>query len=660
MRSNFPMDFFEHQERARKKSGVLLLYFLIAVALIVVAVYLVCVLFLYWGKIRDAENMSLAIRWWYPELFAGVGVGTLGLVLIGSLFKTLALRSGGEAVAGMLGGLPIDPETREPDQRKILNVVEEMSIASGVPRPPIFLLDDEGGINAFAAGYSPSDAVIGVTRGCIEQLNRDELQGVVAHEFSHILNGDMRINIRLVGLLHGILLIAMIGEVLMRSSIHSGRRSSRRSGDRDGGGAIMILLLGLALMIIGYVGVFFGKLIKSAVSRQREYLADASAVQFTRNPAGIAGALKKIGGFVKGSRIKNAHAEEASHFFFGDGVRHVYFNALATHPPIGERIRRIDPSFELPAKPKEEEEEVWVTEFDRKRTEQVTSQMSAQQWEGCVALAPAAFVAQTGAPSPKHLDYAHRVRESLPSELVEGARDAFGARAIVYGLLLDADKEFRQSQLNYLAENAEAGVMRDLRRIGPEIRNLGVEFRLPLIDLCLPGLKGLSENQYKNFRENVRNLVHADRRLSLFEFALGRILMRHLDPHFFGLKRNVVRYKRFEPVKGDVAKVLSTLAHLSSRDPEGSEAAYRTAIAGLDLKSPAPAMAPQSDCSLSALSKSLENLVKVAPRLKKKILEACAEIILADREVEVKEAELLRVVADSLDCPVPPLIPVNS
>jgi Zn-dependent protease with chaperone function len=178
------MNFFEHQERARKKTGVLLLYFALAVVAITLAVYVVFVFFLYSQELRDPETMTLAIRLWYPELFAGVSVGTLGLVLIGSAFKTLSLRSGGAAVAGMLGGLPIDPNTRDADQRKILNIVEEMSIASGVPRPPVFLMEEEGGINAFAAGYSPSDAVIGVTKGCIEQLNRDELQGVVAHEFS--------------------------------------------------------------------------------------------------------------------------------------------------------------------------------------------------------------------------------------------------------------------------------------------------------------------------------------------------------------------------------------------------------------------------------------------------------------------------------------------
>jgi Zn-dependent protease with chaperone function len=331
------MDFFEHQERARKKSGVLLLYFLIAVTLIVLAVYVVFVLFLYGQRIRDPENMSLAVRWWYPELFAGVSVGTLGLVLLGSAFKTLSLRSGGDAVAGMLGGLPIDPNTRDADQRKILNIVEEMSIASGVPRPPVFLMEEEGGINAFAAGYNPSDAVIGVTKGCIQELNRDELQGVVAHEFSHILNGDMRINIRLVGLLHGILLIATIGEILMRSSFHSGSR--RRRSDKEGGGAIMILLLGLALLAIGYVGVFFGKLIKSAVSRQREYLADASGALLTRNPEGLARALEKISADPEPLESAN---KATAHLYINNPLReHGSWlnNLFSTHPPIEERVR---------------------------------------------------------------------------------------------------------------------------------------------------------------------------------------------------------------------------------------------------------------------------------------------------------------------------------
>src|SRR5690606_28971990 len=248
-------------------------------------------------------------------------------------------RQGGSVVAGLLGGLPVNPATDDPDERRLVNVVEEMAIASGVPVPAIYVLPGEESINAFAAGYGVHDAAVAVTRGALKHLTRDELQGVIAHEFSHILNGDMRLNIRLIGLLHGLLLLALIGRVLLRSG---GRSRGRR---KEKGGSVQVALIGLGLVLLGYIGVFFGKLIKAAASRQREYLADAAAVQFTRNPEGIAGALKKIGALGAGSRIVHPRAEELSHLYFASGLRSSFAGLFATHPPLVERIRRIDPSF---------------------------------------------------------------------------------------------------------------------------------------------------------------------------------------------------------------------------------------------------------------------------------------------------------------------------
>ncbi|HOB34044.1 MAG TPA: M48 family metallopeptidase, partial [Verrucomicrobiota bacterium] len=336
------MDFFEQQDKARRNTRWLAIYFAAGVAFLVLAIYAAVLVIYSWAIApgTEVEGVRAAPALWNPRLFTGVAIGTLSVVFLGSLFKTMELSRGGSAVATMLGGRLVSPNTEDPDERRLLNVVEEMALASGVPVPQVYVLDNERGINAFAAGHSTSDAAIGVTRGCVQLLNRDELQGVIAHEFSHILNGDMRLNLRLMGLIFGILCIAVIGRILLRTGSRTYRLGARNRGGNP------LPLLGLALLLIGYVGVFFGRLIQAAVSRQREFLADASAVQFTRNPGGIAGALKKIGGLVYGSRLESAHAEEASHMFFGNGLSNAWFSLMATHPPLVERIRAIDPAFD--------------------------------------------------------------------------------------------------------------------------------------------------------------------------------------------------------------------------------------------------------------------------------------------------------------------------
>ena len=346
------MDFFENQDKARRHTKRLIAYFLMAVALIVVAVYLVCALIFFRGRVAGGDFGAL----WDPQVFLAAATGTIAVICFGSLYKINELREGGGAVARMLGGRLMSPATTDPDEKKLRNVIEEMSLASGVPVPEIYVLDEEEAINAFAAGHSTSDAAVTVTRGAMELLNRDELQGVIGHEFSHILNGDMRLNLRLIGLINGILCLAIIGRILVQSGSSRSSRSDKKGNP--------LPLLGIALLIIGGIGVFFGKLIKSAVSRQREFLADASAVQFTRNPLGLAGALKKIGGLSGGSKLDAPAAEEASHLFFANGLRESWFNIFATHPPLEERIRLLDPTFDgkfpvvsLPERPPQIEEE---------------------------------------------------------------------------------------------------------------------------------------------------------------------------------------------------------------------------------------------------------------------------------------------------------------
>ena len=334
------MDFFERQEQAHRSTKLLVVYFITGVVLLIAVIYLaVVVLFAGIGSrhrhrsYQEGYGKQSELALWNPQLLFGVAVGTLAVIGIGSAFKTMELSRGGSSVATMLGGRLVNSNSTDPDERKLLNVVEEMALASGVPVPPVYVLETENGVNAFAAGHSTSDAVVAVTRGCMKLLSRDELQGVIGHEFSHILNGDMRLNLRLTGIIFGIISLAVIGRILFYT----------RGGSRNNRNALP--LLGLVLLFVGWIGVFFGRLIQAAVSRQREFLADASSVQFTRNPGGITGALKKIGGLSYGSKLKNAHAGEAAHMFFGNGMAEPFFGLLATHPPLTERIRAFEPGF---------------------------------------------------------------------------------------------------------------------------------------------------------------------------------------------------------------------------------------------------------------------------------------------------------------------------
>ncbi len=640
------MDFFESQDVARRKTGRLVILFILAVIAIIAAVHVLVGLL--WGYVgRDPETHGLQWSHLLDWQLLGIVAGSTILVVGGgSLFKIAQLHGGGRVVAETLGGRLVHASTNDPDARKALNVVDEMAIASGIPVPPVYLLEHEKGINAFAAGFAPGDAVIGVTRGCIEQLSRDELQGVIAHEFSHILNGDMRLNIRLIGVLHGILVIGIIGYFMFRSSFYSGHRRSRSSKD---GSPVPLLALGAGLAIIGYVGTFFGNLIKAAVSRQREFLADASAVQFTRNPHGIAGALKRIGGFTSGSKLESPGAPEASHMFFARGVASALGSLSATHPPLPERIRRIEPN--------------WDGGFTKGDRRERKARAPAAQAAGFAAAPP--YVARAAEPAPAvsqigqlteaHVDYAGQLIRSLPAAVTAAAREPYGARAVVYALLIDKEPEPRRAQLARLAEYSDQGVSAETERLLPLVEQLGSEVRLPLVDLLIPTLRELSPAQYDIFKRNVDELAKADKRVDLFEWTLGRILLHHLDPHFVRTAPPRVQYYALSRLQRECEVLLSTLAYSGHKDHDQARSAFELAAPRLGL--PKLGMTPVNQCGLKELDSALDALALVAPRLKKQLVESCAACVGADREVTVKEAELLRGICDALACPMPPLLP---
>ncbi len=675
------MDFFESQDVARRNTGRLIVYFVLAVLLMNVALYAVVVSVLSTAKSNGGE-----IDWFQLDIFAIVTVINGVIIAIGSGLKSLELRAGGSAVAEMLGGRRIQPNTTDPSERQLVNVVEEMAIASGTPVPPVYLLDQEEGINAFAAGFTPGDAVIGMNRGTTECLTRDELQGVVAHEFSHILNGDMRLNLRLVGILHGIQLLSLIGYFVFRSMGSSSRRSSRSDSKGGDGGQAAIMIIGLAAYIIGYIGLFFGRLIKSAVSRQREYLADASAVQFTRYPDGIGGALKKIGGIVKGSRLDTPAAEVASHMFFANAMRFRANGPFATHPPLAERISRIDPQFDgkFPrvARLTDARAEPVVAEAvkhpsagrppmppiplpipglgDRAAGVQPGPEQAAgvPLAAGHGALSAAVVLASIGQPTTEHVDRASHLMQSVPTFIMESARDPYSARAIVFATLLEkpareGEDDIRAAQLTMIRKAAGEEMAFVTEQLNADLGQLDPATRLPLIQIVQGTLHDLAPAQYHDFRKMVQALIAADRRVSLLEFVMQRLILLRLDRHFQNRKPPRVAYHSTGAVKGEAITLLSMLAHAGHTDEDLSRKAFDEAMNVFLKGAVSESILPPQECRVPQLHEALDKFERATPAVKQLLLQAAAASIATDGEISIAEAELMRAIADSLDCPIP-------
>lgn len=647
------MDFFERQEIARRNTRWLIVYFILAVLGTVLAVHFAITLALSFEQSdsRHAADYSLL---WNPQIFLSVFLGTLAVVTIGSTYKIAQLASGGSAVADMLGGRPIRANTTDPNERKLLNVVEEMAIASGTPMPLTYVLPQEGTINAFAAGHSTNDMVVCVTRGALESLTRDELQGVIGHEFSHILNGDMKLNLRLMGIIFGILCIALIGRELMRV-----RSSGKKSNP--------IPLLGLLLFAIGYIGVFFGKLIKSAVSRQREFLADAASVQFTRNPSGLANALKKVGS--RSSYISDPNAEDASHLFFANGLNDLAFDWMSTHPPLEERIRELDPQWDgkFLSTHKTETEVMADLPADKPARTIFPPDLSNALGVGILATAaaagsPAAAVTSThvvnavGTPTARHLDYAADILSHLPEPLTTAAREPLSATALIYALLLSPEADCRTRQLQHF-EN-DPIVQPELLRLVNPVQALDSRARLPLVTLAIPALRSLSLPQYEQFTRTMHALIAEDSQVDLFEFMLQKIVLRRLNPHFHPPAKTVPQIYNIKPVLPDCALLLSALANTGHGDSEQARLAYLRGAQ--ELPFPPGSLQPLdiSACGIDAIDSALNHLNQTTPQIKKMVLTACAETAASDGTIHPNEAELLRAMADTLDCPLPPFLTV--
>lgn len=600
------MDFFRDQERARSQTKLLVLLFVLAVMLIITAIYFTLLFAFGQPKISGL---------WQPKLAIGVSAGTLITILGGSIYKIAELSSGGgAAVARSMGARLVLRETDNLLERRLLNVVDEMAIASGVSVPRVYVMDDESSINAFAAGARPSEAVVAVTRGCLEKLDRDELQGVIGHEFSHIFNGDMRLNLRLMGILHGILIIALLGRIMMRA--RSGRGKNQNAA----------VLLGLAFFCIGYIGVFFGNLIKAAVSRQREFLADAAAVQYTRNPDGITGALQKIGG-LHNAYLSTPNAEQASHMFFSEALD----GWLATHPPIDERIIRLKPEMR-----------VLLKHQSSKKAPSKTASSTASGF----TMTSEAIVASVGTLEDGHLKQAQRLIAQLPESVSDCLHVPEEAASVIYALLVSREQDPSSLLAKHLIGAQALLIERSLSHLS-WVRTSNRALWLPMVELALPAIRELSAERQLEVICCAKNLAQADERISLFEFALLALL----EP-----KTNKIKSHKpdLTAIRSDINLLLSLLAHAGKKPQFIIEKSFAAATALSPLSTDWHLVNPKS-VTLEVLAGMLERLNTLRYSFKAKLIEACTAAILEDGEVSLLEYELLRAIGARLECPLPPL-----
>ncbi|MGY0236659.1 M48 family metallopeptidase [Longispora urticae] len=630
------MNFFERQRHLRRMSVRLVLLFALAVVAIVVVVDLAVVLAMGAFDQPLSQITGLVV---VSTVVTAAGIG------LATLYRMATLRGGGGKVARELGGDYVPHDTTDPRLRRLRNVVEEIAIASGVAVPEVYVLQNESAINAFAAGWSTSDAAVAVTRGALETLNRDELQGVIAHEFSHVVNGDMRLNIRLIGLLFGIMFLALAGETMLRAGAF-GRSRDEKSGGNP------LPLIGIALVVAGYVGVLAGRLIKASVSRQREYLADAAAVQFTRQTSGIAGALKKIGGLPAGSRLGAPKAEEVGHMLFGTGSKS-RASWFATHPPLAERIRALDPSFD-PAQ-LAALAEGWAQSPPDGMREDLTMGLTGHAAPGPVreagATAGDVVVARVASPDANSYRHAEAFLSRIPEPFAARARSVDRVVPLVLGLLLSADPGVRARQHADLVTRYGRALADAAWAEGEELTGLPAVLRLPLAELAFPALRHRTTEDQNAVLGAVYTLVNADGRTSPFEYCLSRMLHRHLYEALHPKPRWTTQLP-LTRARHEVSVLLAVLA-LSGQSGAAADRAYR---AGIALALPdAPATRPELTAGVLDLEDGWAVLDRLDPGAKETLVRAAVAVISEDAVAQVTEIELLRTICALLHCPLPPL-----
>jgi Zn-dependent protease with chaperone function len=639
------VNFFDAQDRARRSTRWLVIVYVVATALIVAGVTLVvAVAFHMVGETAQPAD---------PSILVTTAILATLLIIGATVYKTARLSSGGGRVAIDMGGTLVPADVHDPLRRRLRNVIEEMAIASGVPVPEIYVLEREMSINAFAAGFTPGDAAIAVTRGTLETLDRDELQGVIAHEFSHILNGDMRLNIRMMGVLFGIMVLGIIGRLILRGSYYSGGASSRRNKN-----APVLMIVGLGLAVLGWIGVFCARLVKAAVSRQREFLADASAVQFTRQSEGIASALKKIGGYTAHSYIRSIDPEEVSHMLFAGGISRLT-SLFATHPPLIERIQALDPGFSEDDYPVVAEQihsgAIRHASIEGQAgglvEEQAAADTRAEQRR-----IPASIPDAVARPDPQQLAFAGQLRRSIPPEIYDAAHSPEQAWILTLALALDRNALHPERQLRFVNEQLGVERGKQVSRYFDQIRKIRAGYRLPILEIAFPALKRRPVPQTEYLLELVRRIIELDGEVDLYEYCFFRVLTNSLEQAEDPSGRRKGRRSTKKGVRQAAIDLLRTVARHGHSSQEARANAFRAGVAEFGRWASDAEYRDEALQTVPVLDRSLDVLARTNSAGRKSLLQAVGKTVSHDGKLSVPEAELLRAICASLDCPMPPIL----
>ncbi len=656
MADNHPPNFFFRQDQARKNIRKLVGIFILAVTLIIAFIYfaLQLIYYIYLLTSISPTNRTVAdyysqkanaFSFWDPSLFFLIaGLVTL-FIAVASYIKMHQLEKGGSTIAEMLGGRLVPQGSADPLERRFLNVVEEMAIASGASVPLAYILENEKGINAFAAGLTMHDSAIAVTRGALEHLTRDELQGVVAHEFSHILNGDSRLNTQLIAILYGILIIGIIG-----GSIIDHHRLTKTS--------IFVFSAGIVLAIVGYTGSFMGRVIQCAVSRQKELLADASSVQFTRNSSGLANALKKIGGYALGSLINSSTSKQASHLFISESsIDFLFPKLLATHPPLSQRIQLLDPQFDgkypkTDAKPSSKFASKYIAEY--KAYKQGTGSYS----DLLINARPEHVANFVGSFSDAHIDQSKNILTLIPDKLKQELNVSQSAACLIYALLIGCESDYLDAKFDIMRKSlVPENIIEEVAVIYDKLSELGQDIRLPLVELAVPSLLTLTSAAKRKFLMIIELLIQADHKFTLFEFTVQWMINKLLTE-----KENIsgrISFFSYAQVASEIYILLNALAWAGNTgDFESAKKAFEATVAKFpEIADKEHDFLKEDDISYKNVGQSLNQLSRSSFKIKEAVINACAYCAFYDKTVTVSEADLLRVVSLALGCPLPPFLP---
>ncbi len=631
------MDFFAAEAAAHSRTQRLLVAYAIAVATVVFGItwVVVSVYTLFSTNFWSAEPYSSRIVS-HPGVLSVTALAVLAVITVAALHRMAQLRGGGGSVATSLGGVRVTRETQDPKRQRLLNVVEELAIAAGVPVPEVYVLEQEPGINSFAAGFGPADAAISVTRGALEQLNRAQLQGVIGHEFSHILNGDMRLNTRLVGPLFGLLVIAIIARYSMR-----GFQFGRRAGPLIGGA--------LVIMALGYIGVLLGRLLQSAICRQREFLADASSVQFTRDTDGLRDALVRIGRAPAGSHIVAPEGEDLAHLFVAPAGDRLF----ATHPPFAARLRALDPHFDVGIL---DEPPHGAAEIDAAPDPAPAPRATASAGLAAVAAGGTRppLSDHVGNPGLDAVHYAAALRTALPADLEVSLARGSTAACLWLAVALAADPAVRIRQLELVGTAFGAPVAAAVTALGTRVRSLPVVQYLPLLQRALPALKSLPDERRRALVQLTADLGKVVGHVYALEYLLGALATRYLKDQVEPVAKPGTL--TLDACAAELGVLFAVVARSGATDTVGARRAYERGLATLlprerpDYEEPAEGVWP------AQLDHALARLRDLAPAGKDLLVDALGHTVLHDGLVGDEEAEMLRAVAALVRCPLPPLL----